>query len=170
MVFGAALLLPFLSLASAGLTADKFSFSAAPSTTSASSTTVCINGPVPNNAYIGFGIPASSASPIMAGANLIVVFADSTNTVHVLNGLGTSTPSFGPTTNSTAVATLNYGTSYYALATLNVCVDVPAAWIPNAPASYLWSTGMVAGGAVPLQHSATGRGAVTGVNLFGAAA
>ncbi|KAI8621510.1 hypothetical protein BC830DRAFT_1094254 [Chytriomyces sp. MP71] len=83
--------------------------------------TICINGSVAQNTYIGFGVAKSAGT--MSGADLTIAFADATGAVKVLHGSGSSAPAFV----QDATSPLTTATNSYTNGVLNVCFSRPLA-------------------------------------------
>ncbi|KAJ3240982.1 hypothetical protein HDU81_002151 [Chytriomyces hyalinus] len=147
-----------------------FSFTA--TSADATSATVCINGKVALNNYIGFGITTSvDAAAGMTGADLTVVYADDAGKIQLISATAERGHAFAPVVPS--VKTLTAASSY-TNGELTACftrsMDANGAGslaLVNGPGGYIWSTGNVVSGS-PVHH--TQKGKIPNAMLFAAAA
>ncbi|KAI8828075.1 hypothetical protein BJ741DRAFT_653873 [Chytriomyces cf. hyalinus JEL632] len=146
-----------------------FSFTATSS--DPTSATVCINGKVAQNNYIGFGIATSVDSAAgMTGADLTVVYADDAGKVQLISATAAAGHAFTPVT---SVKTLTAASSY-TNGELTACftrsMDANGSGslaLVNGPGGYIWSTGSIVSGS-PTHH--TQKGKIPNAMLFAAAA
>ncbi|KAJ3266498.1 hypothetical protein HDU77_000598 [Chytriomyces hyalinus] len=146
-----------------------FSFTATSS--DATTATVCINGKVAQNNYIGFGIATSVDSAAgMTGADLTVVYADDAGKVQLISATAGAGHAFTPVT---SVKTLTAASSY-TNGELTACFTRSmeangsgSLALVNGPGGYIWSTGNIVSGS-PTHH--TQKGKIPNAMLFAAAA
>ncbi|KAI8621511.1 hypothetical protein BC830DRAFT_1163729 [Chytriomyces sp. MP71] len=129
-----------------------------------SSATICINGTVDQNSYIGFAIAQKPKT--MTGADLTIAYADETGAVKILHGSGAAGPRY---LQDPGMSPLTTTTNSYTGGNLNACFSRPLAGngtvLPlssNGTMNFLWASGPVNNG-VPLKHIA--KGAFDG-NIF----
>ncbi|KAJ3266495.1 hypothetical protein HDU77_000595 [Chytriomyces hyalinus] len=155
-----------------------FIFSAEKSVNSSTNAVVCISGAVPQNTYIGFGIPYYPNAPTMIGSEMYLVYATDDGTVKLLHGKGVfiDTPTLwmldGNSPGSTE-GVLVSGNSSYKGGKLKACFERRldgeggAVSLAQGKSGFIWSMGPVDSFGQPRFHSPKNRGQLKDVRLFG---